>query len=59
MAFRLNILPVPVGYVQLGGTGRFLRLIEFFLAVLILDIGSEGGPRGRTPAATEEIGHVE
>lgn len=24
-----------------------------------MDIGSEGGPRGRTAAATEEIGHTE
>lgn len=38
---RLNVLLVPVGYVELGAVGRFLQLIEFFLAGLILDIGSE------------------
>ena len=39
---RPNVLLVPVGYVELGAIGRFLQLIEFFLAGLILDIGSEG-----------------
>lgn len=51
MVFRPSVLLLSVGYVELGAIGRFLQLIEFFLAGLILDIWSEGLASRRIPTS--------